>query len=327
MKKTSPLILPVLCLIALQLTAVSVMAQQASPPRCPCIRLAVPLSPAPVVMQEAYPLLSGGPLSHAVLADLPPSMIFRSGTTTLTAQEIEAELVKMPEAIRPQFSRMRITILERIVVRSLLSVEATAWAERQQPQPLQNDTEKLLQAYLQSLLKSVDVSEEEIAQFYKENRDMVGGIPLEQVKPQVRQYLLDQKKQESLTRYVNSISQRTKVELDRPWFQSEYQMLIDNPVDKVRLSGKPSLVDFGAAGCVACDMMAPLLKSLKQQYDGKANVIVVDVRDEQALATRFGIQSIPVQVFFDEQGREVFRHVGAFSGEQMKTQLANMGVK
>ena len=325
MRKTSPLLLLVLCLIALHLTAVSVTAQRTSSPGCACIRFAAP-PPQALVLQEAYPLLAGSSLSHAALVDLPSGMVFRSGTITLTGQDIEAELAKVPDAARPQFSRTRIVILERIAVRSLLSVETTTWAERQQPQP-SGDTEKLLQTYLQSLLKSVDVPDEELAQFYRENKDMFGGLSLEQVKPQLREYLLDQNKQEIITRHVNSLSQRTKVEVDRAWFQSEYQMLIDNPVDKVRLSGKPSLVDFGAAGCIACDMMAPLLKSLKQQYDGKANVIVVDVREEQALAVRFGIKTIPVQIFFDDKGREVFRHVGAFPEEQMKAQLTKMGVK
>lgn len=277
-------------------------------------------------VRQAYPLMSESPLSHALLVDLPSQTILRSGTTVLTRQDIDAELAKIPAGVRPKFTRARLILLERLAVKSLLTQEAAAWARRQGKQPTA-DSEKMLQMYLQSLVETVEVSDAELAQFHQENQDMVGGLSLEQVKPQLRQYLLDQKRQETIARHVNSLSERAKIELDRAWFQSEYRTLTDNPVDKARLSGQPSLVDFGATGCITCNMMAPLLKSLKQQYQGKANVLFVDVREEQALAARFGIDSIPVQVFFDGKGQEVFRHAGAFSEEELKAQLAKMGVK
>jgi len=98
-------------------------------------------------------------------------------------------------------------------------------------------------------------------------------------------------------------------------------------VGKARSSGKPSLVDFGSKGCGPCDMMAPILATLSKKYDGKANVLFVHVGEEQILASRYGIQSIPVQVFFDKDGREVFRHVGFFPQEEIEKKLAEMGVK
>jgi thioredoxin 1 len=45
------------------------------------------------------------------------------------------------------------------------------------------------------------------------------------------------------------------------------------------------------------------------------------------LAARYGIQSIPVQIFFDKDGKEVFRHVGVFPQEEIEKKLAEMGVK
>ena len=101
----------------------------------------------------------------------------------------------------------------------------------------------------------------------------------------------------------------------------------DNLVDKARASGLPSMVDFGASGCQPCEMMAPILETLKKKYAGKVNVEFVHVRDEQVLASRYGIQSIPVQVFFDKDGKEVFRHVGFFPQDEIEKKLAEMGVK
>jgi thioredoxin-related protein len=57
------------------------------------------------------------------------------------------------------------------------------------------------------------------------------------------------------------------------------------------------------------------------------NVVFIHVGEEQILEARFGIQSIPVRVFFDESGQEVFRHTGFFAAEDVNKQLMSMGVK
>ena len=74
------------------------------------------------------------------------------------------------------------------------------------------------------------------------------------------------------------------------------------------------------------DMMAPILKDLGKKYEGRANVLFVHVREEQMLATRYGIQSIPVQMFFDKDGKEVFRHTGFFPQEEIEKKLKEIGI-
>ena len=58
-----------------------------------------------------------------------------------------------------------------------------------------------------------------------------------------------------------------------------------------------------------------------------ANVLFVHVREQEILAARYGISSIPVQVFFDKAGKEVFRHVGFFPQEDVERKLKEMGVR
>ena len=110
------------------------------------------------------------------------------------------------------------------------------------------------------------------------------------------------------------------------WTQEQAKLAMDNPVDKARASGKPSLVDFGSTGCRPCDMMAPILKTLEEKYKEKANVVFVHVREEQILASRYGISSIPVQIFFDKDGKEVFRHTGFYPQEEVEKKMAEIGV-
>jgi thioredoxin 1 len=85
-------------------------------------------------------------------------------------------------------------------------------------------------------------------------------------------------------------------------------------------SGRPQLVDLGSEGCVPCDMMAGELEALKQQYKGSLDVVFVDVNKTEegaALARELGIRVIPTQIFLDPHGKELARHEGYMSKEDM----------
>lgn len=88
------------------------------------------------------------------------------------------------------------------------------------------------------------------------------------------------------------------------------QMPLDLPV-----KGMVTLVDVGAASCKPCQMMAPILEELKGRYQGRAAVVFVDMRQDRQAVTRYGLQAIPTQIFYDRQGREAYRHVGFLDKE------------
>jgi len=98
------------------------------------------------------------------------------------------------------------------------------------------------------------------------------------------------------------------------------------PVD-VPVKGMVTMVDLGAGECIPCKMMAPILIKLEKQYAGKAAVVFLDVWKDQAPARRFGIRTIPTQIFFDTKGKEVYRHEGFLSEEEIVGRLRAMGVK
>jgi thioredoxin 1 len=66
---------------------------------------------------------------------------------------------------------------------------------------------------------------------------------------------------------------------------------------------------------------------LRNSYPDTLNVVFVHVGEEQILAARFGIRSIPVQVFYNAAGKEIFRHVGFFAQAEVDKKLAAMGVE
>jgi thioredoxin 1 len=89
----------------------------------------------------------------------------------------------------------------------------------------------------------------------------------------------------------------------------------------------PRLVDLGRGTCIPCKQMAPILKELTDEYQGRAVVEVIDLRDRPEAAREYGIKLIPTQVFFDKNGSEVWRHEGFLAKDAITAKFREMGVK
>jgi thioredoxin 1 len=88
----------------------------------------------------------------------------------------------------------------------------------------------------------------------------------------------------------------------------------------------PRLVDLGAATCIPCKAMAPILEELAKTFAGRLVVEVIDLNKDAAAADKYGIGVIPTQVFFDVTGKELFRHEGFFSREDILAKWQEFGV-
>ena len=97
-------------------------------------------------------------------------------------------------------------------------------------------------------------------------------------------------------------------------------------VSVVPVKGMVTMVDLGAAACIPCKLMAPILRKLEKVYKEKAAIIFIDVWKYRDQAQRFGIRAIPTQIFFNKEGEEVYRHVGFMSEKAIIEQLNDMGV-
>lgn len=86
------------------------------------------------------------------------------------------------------------------------------------------------------------------------------------------------------------------------------------------------MIDLGAKKCIPCKMMAPILEKMERVYKGKATIVFIDVWENREQVQRFRISSIPTQIFFDRDGKEVYRHIGFFSEKEIVAQLEKMGV-
>jgi thioredoxin 1 len=99
-----------------------------------------------------------------------------------------------------------------------------------------------------------------------------------------------------------------------------------SPVTATTTAKLPRLVDLGAGKCIPCKMMAPVLKELKKEYAGRMNVEFIDVWENPDAGKPYGIEVIPTQIFYDAEGKELFRHVGFFAKEDILGKWKELGV-
>lgn len=85
-------------------------------------------------------------------------------------------------------------------------------------------------------------------------------------------------------------------------------------------SDLPVLVDFWAAWCGPCKVIAPLIDELAKEYAGKMKIGKVDVDATSKIATKYGVMSIPTIIFF-KNGKVMNQLVGAVSKLDLKRKI------
>ncbi|MFO7643120.1 MAG: thioredoxin family protein [Desulfosarcina sp.] len=294
---------------------------------CLCLLLLlvlfVPQMTAADTLNSRYPGLSTGLLKSAELASLDDNTLLTFKGVAITRTELLEGLKDQTPGLRAQLEKNLIFLLEQEAVRRVLLSEA----EKAGIAVTGGDENQAIQALFDDRVRALTVSENEALAFYAANKEMMGGAPFEQVAAMIGQYLLQDKQQQAVSRYIDGLGDSVAMRINGPWVEAQARLAMDNPVDKARRSGKPTLVEFGATGCVPCDMMQPILEKLREEYPRQLNVVFVHVGEEQILCARYGIQSIPVQVFYDEKGREVFRNVGFLAQTEVDKQLAAMEIR
>ncbi len=274
-------------------------------------------------VQDLYPLLSDRFIKSATLTASEDDLILKTDTgIVLTQTRMKKTLDQHDPRLKDQLENNLIFLAEQEILTLILEdeVKKSGMADGNAV------TQEQIAAFLQSKVADQTVSEQEIKAFYDENKEMVGGMPFDQVEDSIKQFLLENKQQTAVRTYIHDLGQHHQIRINEKWLDAQYKRMTDNPVDKARLSGKPTMVEFGATGCVPCDMMQPILDKLKKKFPDTLNIVFIHVHEHQVLSGRYGIQSIPVQAFFDANGQEVFRHTGFYPEEEVMKQLKKMGV-
>jgi thioredoxin 1 len=93
------------------------------------------------------------------------------------------------------------------------------------------------------------------------------------------------------------------------------------------VKGMVTMLDIGAHKCIPCKMMAPIMAELEKEYNGKAAIVFIDVWENPKEGPKYRIRSIPTQIFYDKEGKEVYRHEGFLDKGSIVAKLEQLGVK
>lgn len=82
----------------------------------------------------------------------------------------------------------------------------------------------------------------------------------------------------------------------------------------------PVLVDFYAAWCGPCKMMAPLVEKMAEKYAGQMKIGKLDVEDSMDIAQKYRVMNIPTFIFF-KNGEAVETHIGGMSAGDLEAKI------
>ena len=101
----------------------------------------------------------------------------------------------------------------------------------------------------------------------------------------------------------------------------------ENSQPQITETAIPHLLDLGAGKCIPCRMMKPILEELTKEYEGRMRVTFIDVWENPDAGEKYGIRIIPTQIFYDTQGKELFRHEGFFSKKDILEKFKELGIE
>ncbi|MCL2561336.1 MAG: thioredoxin [Rikenellaceae bacterium] len=88
-------------------------------------------------------------------------------------------------------------------------------------------------------------------------------------------------------------------------------------------SGKPVVIDFGAAWCGPCKVVEPLIAELATEYEGKAMIGKCDIEENNDIAIKYGVRNIPTVIFLKD-GAVAEKIVGATNKAKYEAALGKL---
>jgi len=286
---------------------------------------AVAAAAKPRTAGSAYPEFAIGFLEDAELADIGPDVLATVNGKEITREYLEQKIKDAPEENRAMFEATKGFILAQLVQRELMLEEAVkrGLVKKDAGEKAENTA---IRDMVDKQVEGVEATDDELRQAFKDHKEELGDAAFEDVKERIRDALLQGKRQEKFIEFMESISKTAKVVVDDKWAAEQHKIITDNPVDKARASGKPTMVEFYADWCPPCKKMKPIIEELRQNRKD-ANIVSVNVDENETLSLRYGIRNLPTQVYFDRTGKEVDRHEGYIEKKALEGKLDELAAE
>ena len=129
------------------------------------------------------------------------------------------------------------------------------------------------------------------------------------------------------TRSIGLAAKSSADQSKPPLYAVKGEVLVTNRLDIDFSKYQVTFMELGADRCIPCKQMQPIMKEIAAAFPDRVQVIFYDVWKDSAPAEKYGIQLIPTQVFVDQTGKEISRHVGLFPKEEIIELLKKHGVR
>ena len=278
-------------------------------------------------IDEMYPTLATDGLRFAVPADLSDGVILESGELKIKPNDLNEQIRLAPEEFWPQMKRNLFFVLETYVGALLLQYEAEEWVAQNPNINVKPDDEELILKFLAYLTNDVTVSDDDVNASLEAEKKAHPDVDFEKVKDQFKKLMLDQMVADARRDYISGIGKRYVIKVDQKWLAKQHSAAMDNPIDRARKSGKPTVVSFDSETSEPSKKMKPVFEAVAKDYSNKANIVLIKIEKEPVLGSRFAIDAVPAQLFFDKDGKEAFRHMGLFTKEQIAEKLLELSNK
>jgi thioredoxin 1 len=112
-----------------------------------------------------------------------------------------------------------------------------------------------------------------------------------------------------------------------PIYAVNGEVLITNRLDIDFSKFQVTFLELGADRCIPCKKMQPIMKEIAAMFPDRVQVVFYDVWKDPKPAEKYRVQLIPTQVFLDQKGREIARHVGLFPKDEILALLKKHGIQ
>ncbi len=87
----------------------------------------------------------------------------------------------------------------------------------------------------------------------------------------------------------------------------------------------PRMWDYGSDNCLPCKEMETILNPMMQEYAGKVDIRIINVYRDREQTQQARIQVIPTQIFYDPDGKELYRHIGVYPRDSIVAKFREFG--
>ena len=200
--------------------------------------------------------------------------------------------------------------------------------------------EVLLENEKETLQNNIEINEEvkieEVEIKEESTEEVIEGEDKKDIKQDTEE-VVDEEKVQDIDAYPNQNAEEVEVEQPIVEIERKPEINLDDPnfelvanlldLEALKQYNLPILIDFGAEGCIPCQMMYPTLEELNEELRGKAIVKFIDVWEYPEAANGFEFSLIPTQYFFDKEGNQYMEHTGILNKDNILTILKEMGME